>query len=181
MKKIEFLKGLESRLTGLNEEEKNDILNYYQELIEDKMDDEGLLEEEVISELGSLDEIVKKVNPNYQFNDKLKYNEESTSSNENKAAKIICDIVKIILTVWLVLAGVVVFSIITAIICITVYIIGYGILVLLSNVYAGLVLLGIGICLSGLMFIFVPAVSKAMKFVRNYIDILVKWIYVKLA
>ena len=181
MRKVEFLKELEMRLDGLSDGDKKDILNYYQELIEDRMDDKGLLDEEVINELGSIDEIAKKVNPNYQFNNKTTYENESKVNNDNKAAKIICEVVRITLLIWLVVLGIVLSSVIVSIIGIIVYLIGYGILVLMSKVYVGLILLGIGICLIGLMIIFIPAVSKSMKFIKNYIDRLIKWIYIKLA
>lgn len=64
MKEFEFIKELESRLTNFSEEEKNKILFYYDDLIYGAVDS-GIREEDAISDLGSIDDIVKKIMENY--------------------------------------------------------------------------------------------------------------------
>jgi uncharacterized membrane protein len=180
MKKQEFLSELELRLYGLNENDKKDILSYYEELIEDKIENERLLEEDVISELGSLDLIAKRVNPNFTGN-KIKYEEEvSTISVDNKAARIICEVLRISLIVGLVFACITVFSCITSIIGIIIYLLSQGVSLLIDDLYSGLIMIGFGILLSGVMIIVIPLSIKLIRYVRNYIFKLVKWVYAKL-
>ena len=59
MTKREFLRRLRKKL---NCNDKDDIIAYYNELIEDKMDKTGLTEEEVIDRLDDIDDIVRKTN-----------------------------------------------------------------------------------------------------------------------
>ena len=57
MNKQEFLEELRGRLAGLPEEDIDERLTFYGEMIEDRME-EGLSEEEAVSAIGSVDEIV---------------------------------------------------------------------------------------------------------------------------
>lgn len=56
MKKKEFLSALKKRLRGLPREDVRRTLEYYREIIEDRME-EGIAEEDAIAELGSIEEI----------------------------------------------------------------------------------------------------------------------------
>ena len=60
MDKIEFLLSLEKALSGLPREELNEHIDFYNEIIEDKIE-EGLSEEEAVSEIGPVEEIVSQV------------------------------------------------------------------------------------------------------------------------
>ena len=60
MKKAEFLNQLKASLWALPEEDRQCSLDYYSEMIDDRMED-GLLEEEAVAAVGSLDEIVKQI------------------------------------------------------------------------------------------------------------------------
>lgn len=64
MKEYEFMKELESRLKNFSEIEKNKILFYYDDLIYGAVEN-GIKEEDAIRELGSIDEIVKKIKGNF--------------------------------------------------------------------------------------------------------------------
>lgn len=55
MKKQEFLCGLEKRLSHLPKQEIEERINFYSEMIDDRMED-GLSEEEAVSAIGSLEE-----------------------------------------------------------------------------------------------------------------------------
>ena len=64
MTKEEFLKELENRLKGLPKEDLKDHINFYDEAIEDRMY-EGKSEEEAISDLGSIDDIINEIAKEY--------------------------------------------------------------------------------------------------------------------
>ena len=57
MRKQEFLEKLHMGLSGLPQEEIRERLNFYREMIDDRME-EGLSEEEAVAAVGSVDEIV---------------------------------------------------------------------------------------------------------------------------
>ena len=60
MDKQEFITRLQNGLSGLPKDDIEERLNFYSEMIEDRMED-GLTEEEAIKEVGSVDEIVAQV------------------------------------------------------------------------------------------------------------------------
>lgn len=60
MLKQEFLGKLRSRLSGLPETEMEERLNFYSEMIDDRMED-GLSEEEAVAAIGTVEEIVVQI------------------------------------------------------------------------------------------------------------------------
>ena len=60
MTKNEFMKVLRQFLADLPEEELQQQLNYYSEMIEDRMED-GLTEEEAVNQIGDLEEIIEQL------------------------------------------------------------------------------------------------------------------------
>ena len=60
MNKQEFLERLRNGLSGLPQNDIEEGLTFYSEMIDDRME-EGLSEEEAVSAIGSVDEIVKQV------------------------------------------------------------------------------------------------------------------------
>lgn len=60
MNKQEFLSALRSRLSGLSEEDIEKSVEYYSEMIDDRVED-GLSEEEAVEALGSVEEIASKI------------------------------------------------------------------------------------------------------------------------
>lgn len=60
MNKVEFLNELSSYLSSLSKSERDDLIQYYDELIEDRKERTSQSEEEIIASLGSIDEIVRK-------------------------------------------------------------------------------------------------------------------------
>lgn len=97
MNKQKFLKELEKRLLILNETERQDTINEYRDIIEEKVK-HGKTEEESVSEFGSIDELAKeilaayKINPEYQnkkseAGEKAKEFVESTEGFIKKSAK----------------------------------------------------------------------------------------------
>ena len=60
MTKIKFLLELHEKLSGLPQDEVEERLNFYSEMIEDRIE-EGLLEEEAVAAVGSVDEIAAQI------------------------------------------------------------------------------------------------------------------------
>lgn len=60
MTKYEFLSSLQNRLSGLPQEDVEERLHFYGEMIEDRME-EGLLEAEAVSAVGSAEEIAGQI------------------------------------------------------------------------------------------------------------------------
>lgn len=61
MNKKEFLKELEDRLQGLPKEDIDEKIEFFSEMIDDKCVEGNKTEEEAISEMGSIDEIVSQI------------------------------------------------------------------------------------------------------------------------
>ena len=60
MKKEEFLSELRARLSGLSKEELDERINFYREMIDDRID-EGKSEEEAVADLGGVDKVVDDI------------------------------------------------------------------------------------------------------------------------
>ena len=60
MTKMKFLRSLHDKLSGLPSAEVEERLNFYSEMIEDRME-EGLSEEEAVAEIGEVDEIAEQI------------------------------------------------------------------------------------------------------------------------
>ncbi len=60
MTKLQFLLDLHNRLSGLPQDEVEERLNFYSEMIEDRME-EGLLEEQAVAAIGSVDDIAEQI------------------------------------------------------------------------------------------------------------------------
>ena len=83
MTKLEFLIRLKDRLNGLPENEKEERVNFYAEIIDDKIED-GLLEEKAVEEVGKIDDIVAQILADYSIiqlaTQKIKRNRRLKSS-----------------------------------------------------------------------------------------------------
>lgn len=64
MKKNEFIDQLRSRLSGLPQDDINERLSFYSEMIDDRIDD-GVPEEEAVADIGSVDEVVNTILAEY--------------------------------------------------------------------------------------------------------------------
>ena len=60
MNKIEFMQKLKDGLAGLSPKDREEQLNFYSEMIDDRME-EGLSEEEAVAAIGSVKEIVSQI------------------------------------------------------------------------------------------------------------------------
>ena len=66
MTKMEFLLSLHEQLKDLPQDEVEEHLNFYSEMIEDRIE-EGLSEEDDVSAVGSVDEIAKQITPEIPY------------------------------------------------------------------------------------------------------------------
>lgn len=79
MTQSEFLSGLKAHLSKIPKDEREKIVEYYSEIINDKID-EGKTEEQAVSELGSPEQVAQSVLEDYFDNDsKHKENKKSRS------------------------------------------------------------------------------------------------------
>ena len=60
MNKQEFLSSLRARLNGLPKEDIDERINFYEEMINDRMDD-GKSEEEAVADIGTVDQIIEEI------------------------------------------------------------------------------------------------------------------------
>ena len=60
MNKFEFITALRAKLWSIPEEDRQRSVDYYSEMIDDRMED-GLSEEAAVAAIGDLDEIVKNI------------------------------------------------------------------------------------------------------------------------
>lgn len=60
MDKFEFMTTLEDGIKALPEKDRREILNYYSEMIDDRIED-GLSEEEAVADVGDVNEIIKQI------------------------------------------------------------------------------------------------------------------------
>ena len=60
MKKKEFLKELENNLKGLPQRDIDERVEFYSEMIDDRIED-GKTEEQAVAEIGSIDEVVDQI------------------------------------------------------------------------------------------------------------------------
>ncbi|MDE6660635.1 MAG: DUF1700 domain-containing protein [Anaeroplasmataceae bacterium] len=79
MRKREFMKRLGEELSHLDRDERDDILDYYDELIEDRIERTGKSEADVIYDLGEIEDIARRVDPSRKR--KFRYEEEEESED----------------------------------------------------------------------------------------------------
>lgn len=87
MSKNEFIRELESRIKKYPDH--NEVISYYYELIQDKIDS-GMTEDEAVESLGSLDEIVKEIELN---NDNVKDEVIAEEIKEEKTEEVKAEVV----------------------------------------------------------------------------------------
>lgn len=180
MTKREFLRRLRKKL---NCDDKDDIIAYYNELIEDKMDKTGFTEEEVIDDLDDIDDIVRKTNSQSWVYQKIKYDEDEIPKKKHKSSS------RNILTKILYFPmAIVAFALYLALICLCVSLglslglsgiamIIFGIINLHTSISQGVIMISLGILSIGLTLIVVPLIYKLVALIIT----LIKKLYKKIA
>jgi len=176
MNKDTFLNELEKRLRVIDWQERKEILNYYEELILDRMENTNKTEEDIISELGSIDDIANKI---INKNDKIKVEDSNSDSNNNIIGIVIA---VVLIPVWITLFSLI-FGLIAGIIGTGIGIIGGGIVVIIggfsmlsTNFSLAVFYFGIGLLLIGIGLILAPLIFKLLVWVSNQIIKLIKYI-----
>ena len=90
MTKQEFLKKLEKKLEILSIEEREDTINEYRDIIDEKMK-HGKTEEEAVKEAGDVDELAKEIIEAYKINTDYKKNNKSFAEGAEEAIGHICE------------------------------------------------------------------------------------------
>lgn len=180
MTKREFLRRLRKKL---NCDDKDDIIAYYNELIEDKMDKTGLTEEEVIDDLDDIDDIVRKTNGQSGVYQKIKYDEAEIPKKKRKSSS-----GNILTKILYFPMAIVAFALYLALICLCVSLglslglsgiamIIFGIINLHTSISQGVIMISLGILSIGLTLIVVPLIYKLVALIIT----LIKKLYKKIA
>lgn len=176
MNKQEFLSEIRSRLAGLSQEDINKSVDYYSEMIDDRMED-GLSEEDAVQELGSAEDIAAAVLMDIPF-PKLVRERVNTGRMPG-----ILEIVLIVLgfPIWgslLVAAVCVIFSLymvffgmliavyavgLSLVICAVGGILGMIVMICTGRVPAALFLLGAGLISAGMAVLIIPMLNQIVK------------------
>lgn len=180
MTKREFLRRLRKKL---NCDDKDDIIAYYNELIEDKMDKTGFTEEEVIDRLDDIDDIVRKTNGQSGVYQKIKYDEDEIPKKKRKSSS-----GNILTKILYFPMAIVAFALYLALICLCVSLvlslglsgiamIIFGIINLHTSISQGVIMISLGILSIGLTLIVVPLIYKLVALIIT----LIKKLYKKIA
>lgn len=143
MRKQEFLNKLKQGLSGMPKDDVEERLAFYSEMIDDYME-EGLLEEEAVAKIGSVDEIVADVIADTPFTKLLK--EKMKGQRALKAWEIV--LIVLGFPIW--------FSLLVGIfsIAISLYAVLWSVIVSLWAVFGALVGTAVGGVLGSILFIY---------------------------
>ncbi len=144
MRKEEFLCALKKRLSGLPEQDIEERLNFYSEMIDDRTE-EGRTEEEAVSDIGSVDEISAQIIADIS---QIKIDMEDTEEFKPKKRFKIWEIVLLVLgfPIWLVLA------IAAFVVILALYVVLWSLIISVWAVFASLVACAIGGVMAGILY-----------------------------
>lgn len=194
MNKIEFIDILSKRLSGIPEKERKQTIDYYYEIISDKMDD-GMSEEDAINSLGTIDEIVNLTLSEIPFPKLIK--EKLNLNRKLKNWEIIA--LGFTSIVWIPLLIVIMAAVIVAYVCLWSGVIALGVSAISSaatcvvtflgiidiftgNVGSGLVLIGFSLFFAGLtilLTILTIQLAKVMIVICKKLILKVKSLFIK--
>ncbi len=189
MNKQEYLDAITNRLDGVPEDEIQKSIDYYSEIIDDRIED-GMTEEEAVSAVGSVDDAVNEILENIPLSKIIK-----TRANSRRKIKPI-EIVLLILgfPIWFPLLLVfiiliLVFYIVLWVIVIVLFIVDLAIFVSgVAAIIAGiwgmfklgiaypLAAIGGGLLLIGLSLLLLIPLIKLAKVVAKFAKVLARWI-----
>ncbi len=168
MNKLKFILSLHEKLSGMPENEIEERLNFYSEMIEDRIE-EGLSEEEAVADIGNIDDIADQIIADIPLT-KIVKNKVKTRRKLRAWEIVLISVGSPLWLVLLIAAFAVIISVYASIWAVVVslwavdlalaicFLGGIGGLVIFSignNVLIGLALLGLGIVCAGLsMFLF---------------------------
>ena len=181
MKKKEFLRRLSRGLRHLDYKEVNSIIDYYDELIEDTMDRRGLSEEEVIRELGPIEDIIDRVDPSSDSKEKIHYDEPKRSNRkvvyEEKSSQ--GPLVTIILLPFKIIFVIIVIALYIALIGVAIAGTWSGISSIVYGLnqalwYNKIFSIGLGIAIIGGILVAIPVLVLILKVIKKILTYLFK-------
>lgn len=179
MRKKEFLKRLSKGLSDCSRKERNDILDYYDELIEDTIDKTGKSEARVIDDLGSISEIIRKVQPE---NDKIIYDDPPKCSSKTKKRGFIRTIIAIIFSFIGVIVGIVFVALMISMVAVFISMLAGGAVLAYSgftlfgsSITVALFRIGTGILSIGLAFLLMPLLIKIVNLIFKALKKIIGW------
>lgn len=182
MNKQEFLKALSERLDKLPENEKNKSINYYLEMIDDRIE-EGASEDEAIDALGGIEEIAENIMSQYPDANEKRSTKKRFNLNTVTIIlliigspiwlSILLAIISVIISIFSAVFGIAValVSIVISFILGGIFAVVASPVIMFQNLLAGVFALGSGLTLVGLgilavfgSVLFIRLVIKATKF-----------------
>lgn len=140
MRKEEFLQNLRESLSGLPQNDVEERIAFYAEMIDDRME-EGLSEEEAVAAVGSVSDIVLQVVDEYPFPDLIKVRIRS----RKKMSALTIVLLVLGSPVWaslLIAAAAVVFSL---------YVVLWSVIIVFWSVFVSLLASGVGVVAGGVV------------------------------
>ena len=187
MTKLEFTTELQQRLSSLPENEQQKIMAYYEEMIDDRMED-GMNEERAVDGLGTLDDIVKQsmLGMSLPVLIKARVND---STNNNHTLKLILIIAGSPIWASLLLAGVcvafglyvTVWSVLVSIYAVVLSlavpalagVVAFVVNLCLGRVALGFILLGLGFICAGIAVVaYQPSINLGKYLVKSSVKLL---------
>ena len=141
MNKQEFLSNLESALCGLPKDDIAERIDFYSEIIDDKIE-EGLIEEEAVAEIGSVDEIAAQILADIPLS---KLAREKIKSKKRKLSALEIVLLALGSPIWLSLL-LSAFSVVLSL-----YVILWSLVVVLWAVMGSLAAAGVGVFIGGIV------------------------------
>ena len=141
MKKQDFVAELRRKLAGLPKQDIEERINFYSEMIDDRMED-GISEDDAVSEIGSVDDIASQIIADIPFTKIAK--ERIKPKRKLKAWEIV--LLAVGSPIWLSL-GIAVVAIIFSL-----YVVLWSVIVSLWAVFASLIASAVGCVLTGIAF-----------------------------
>ncbi len=158
MSKNEFISDLRERLSHIPAIEVQKVLQYYIEMIDDRVED-GMSEQDAVKSLGSLDEIVKNIENEISLGIVVKEKVKEKTEKNGKIKNIIIITLLILgFPIWgsLLIAGVVIVG--------SLYITVWSLLIAGIVLYFSLVLIGITSLIFGLFRIFLISIFNGIAY-----------------
>lgn len=179
MRKKEFMRRLSRGLSNCSRKERNDILDYYDELIEDTIDRTGKSEARVIDDLGSISEIIRKVQPE---NNKIIYDDPPRCSSRTKNRGVIRTIIAIIFSFIGFIVGIVFVALMISMVAVFIGMLAGGAVLAYngftlfgSSFTIALFRLGAGILSIGLAFLLMPLLIKIVNLIFKILKKIIGW------
>lgn len=188
MNKTEFLESIKQKLNGLPEKDIQSAVEYYEEAIDDRTED-GLTEEQAITEIGTPDDIAEKIMMETSIPKLI--TAKAKPKRTLKAWEIILIIISAPVWLWLAAVLIIIFmavivaimAVMIAIICVVVSLIFGGLGSFVAGIaqlingysYPSLALVGMALVMTGIGLFLVIPIKKAVAGLWKLIYRFIRW------